>query len=302
LTNKFSTLKGVAPVKQRIRISLFVVSLLALGAVESTLAQQPHETPHKAEPPTGGHANLAEAATNPIANLMQLQVQEAYSWENHNSDGYSNVATFQAVIPIATKSEKVPLWINRTTLPYVTTPDLGDPVGRRQGLGDTDVLMLAIPKLKTPGVQLGLGFNSSIPTAGDNRYTGSGKWELGPSALYINMQTPGFQWGLFAYQLWSVGTAKNQAGRPDVSKLSLQPILTKHFNKGWYIATPDLPQTYDFKTKKWTLAIGPQVGRVTKLGKLPVKLFAEVLYDPIKNNGPTSKWTFKANLTFLLPG
>ena len=35
----------------------------------------PHESPHKAEPPTGGHKNLAEAATNPLANLMQFQFQ-----------------------------------------------------------------------------------------------------------------------------------------------------------------------------------------------------------------------------------
>jgi len=35
----------------------------------------PHVTPHKAEPPTGGHTNLAAAATNPIANLIQFQVQ-----------------------------------------------------------------------------------------------------------------------------------------------------------------------------------------------------------------------------------
>jgi hypothetical protein len=35
----------------------------------------PHERPAPAEPPTGGHANLAEAATNPVANLVQFQVQ-----------------------------------------------------------------------------------------------------------------------------------------------------------------------------------------------------------------------------------
>jgi hypothetical protein len=214
--------------------------------------KQPHETPHKAEPPEGGHASLADAATNPISNLMQIQVQNTYKWKNYNSDGYANVATLQAVIPIPTKSEKVPLWINRTTVPYVTTPDLGDPVGRRQGVGDVNLLMLAVPKLETPGIQMGFGFNSSIPTAGDNRYTGSGKWQIGPSALYINMKTPSIQWGIFAYQLWSVGTARNQAGRDSVSKLSLQPFITKHLKNGWYIGTPDTPQTYDFKSDKWT--------------------------------------------------
>ena len=40
-----------------------------------------HEQPHPHEPPTGGHANLAGAATNPVANLVQFQMQNSYSPE-----------------------------------------------------------------------------------------------------------------------------------------------------------------------------------------------------------------------------
>ncbi len=58
----------------------------------------PHETPYKAEPPTGGNANLAGAATNPIANLIQFQLQNSYSPSNYNSDGYSNVFVLQPVV------------------------------------------------------------------------------------------------------------------------------------------------------------------------------------------------------------
>jgi hypothetical protein len=91
------------------------------------------------------------------------------------------------------------------------------------------------------------------------------------------------------------------ANRPGVSKLSLQPFISKHLKKGWYIGSPDTPQTYDFKSNKWTWALGGQVGRVMKIGHQPVKLFGEILYNPSKNNGPTAKWTAKANLTFLFP-
>ena len=203
----------------------------------------PHQTPHTVEPPTGGHANLSAAATNPIANLVQFQVLDQYNWENHNSDGYSNAAILQAVVPFKLPWESVPLLITRTTLPYVTTPDLGDPIGRKHGFGDVNMLLLASPKLETKGVQVGLGINTAIPTAGDNDFTGSGKWQAGPAALYINMRTPKIQWGLFAYQLWDFASSSGNSDRPGVSKLSLQPILTKHFDGGWYIATPDLPQT-----------------------------------------------------------
>ncbi len=36
-----------------------------------------------------------------------------------------------------------------------------------------------------------------------------------------------------------------------------------------------------------------------KLGKLPVKLFGEVLYNPEDDAGATPTWTFKANMTML---
>jgi hypothetical protein len=261
----------------------------------------PHEAPHKAEPPTGGHANLAAAATNPISNLVQVQVQNAYSPSNHNSNGYSNVSTLQAVVPFKLPWDKVPLLITRSTLPYVTTPNFDGSVGRQRGFGDAEILLLATPKLKTKGVQIGLGMNTAFPTAGDNNFTGNGKWQAGPAALYINMQTPKLQWGLFGYQLWDVASSAGNSDRPDVSKLSIQPILTKHFDKGWYVASSDTPQTYDWETKKWDLALGAQVGRVQKLGKAPVKWFTEVLYNPVDDNGATSEWSFKANLTFLFP-
>ena len=155
-------------------------------------SKAPHESPHKAEPPTGGHKNLAQAATNPIANLIQFQVINNYNWENHNSSGYSNATILQPVVPFKLPWEKVPLLITRTTLPYVTTPNFDGPEDRKRGFGDTDLLMLASPKLETKGVQVGLGLNTVIPTAGDNDFTGSGKWQAGPAALYINMQAPIF--------------------------------------------------------------------------------------------------------------
>lgn len=264
-------------------------------------SKAPHESPHKAEPPTGGHANLAESATNPIANLIQFQVQNGYSGSNHNSNGYSNVTTLQPVIPVKLPWEKVPLLITRTTLPYITTPNFNGPEDRKRGFGDTTFLGMLSPKLKTKGVQVGFGPTLVIPTAGDNEFVGSGKWQAGPSAVYINMKTPKLQWGIFAFQLWDFASSDSGSGRQGVSKLSIQPFITMHFDKGWYVGTPEVPQTYDFKADKWTWALGPQVGRVMKLGKMPVKLFGAFYYNPEDDNGPNAEWTAKFNITFLFP-
>jgi hypothetical protein len=95
--------------KRRTRISFFAVSVLALGAVESILA-----APDSAETAVTGSAEL-------WASVSTLSVSAS-----------STQATMQMVAPIALSSKKVPLMITRTTLPYVTTPDLGAPVGRQR--------------------------------------------------------------------------------------------------------------------------------------------------------------------------
>jgi hypothetical protein len=259
----------------------------------------PHERPPPHDP-TGGakHANLGQAATNPIANLIQFQLINAYNWENHNSSGGSNNFILQPVIPIKLPWEKVPILVTRTTLPYVWTPDLGDPIGRKDGFGDLTSLGLFTPKLKTKGVQVGLGWSLTMPTAGDNDFTGSGKWSAGPAFLYINMKTPHLQWGLFTFQEWSFA---GDSDREDVNQLSLQPFITYHFGKGWYVGSPEIPQTYNFENSKWTWAIGPQLGRVFKIGKRPVKMFGAVYYNPEDDAGPTPEWTAKIGLTLLFP-
>jgi hypothetical protein len=205
------------------------------------------------------------------------------------------------VIPVKLAWEAAPLLITRSTLPYITTPEFEGSGDRVRGFGDAEVLLLVTPKLEAKGIQMGFGINSVIPTGGDNLFVSDRKWQIGPSALYINMRTPKLQWGLFTYYLADFADASNASEKSHVSKLSLQPFITKHLDEGWYVGTPDTPQTYDYNSDKWTWALGGQVGRVMKLGKQPVKLFGEVLYNPEDDNGPNAEWTAKFNITFLLP-
>ncbi len=78
-------------------------------------------------------------------------------------------------------------------------------------------------------------------------------------------------------------------------------FIIQHLDKGWYVGSPDAPQFYDWKAEKWQLNLGGQVGRVFKIGKQPVKMFGEMLHNPVDNGGPTAKWTAKIGLTLLFP-
>jgi hypothetical protein len=248
--------------------------------------------------------SLAEKATNPLGSLVQLQLINQYNFKTYSpapgvSGDHSNVFEVQPVIPFKLPFKFVPEVITRTTVPYVTTPNLGPVVGRHDGLGDTVMNLFGILNLGIEGVTIGVGPTFTFPTATSD-FTGSGKWQAGPTFLAIVTKIPKVQYGVLAYQQWSFADASGTFPRKDVSELNLQPFITKHFSGGWYAGSQDVPWTYNFKTDNWTMPIGPKVGRVFHIGKQPVNAFGAVYYSPF-HDGPSEKWTARVGLTLLFP-
>ena len=119
-----------------------------------------------------GHAfsgdDLGEAATNPVSDLIQFRLQNAYNPSVYNADGYSNAALIQTVVPIpslAKKFDSLKGIVTRATIPYVSTPDL-DVVGRQHGFGDTNFLAFAVPKAAPKNTVWGAGLAMNLPTRG----------------------------------------------------------------------------------------------------------------------------------------
>jgi hypothetical protein len=241
---------------------------------------------------------LAEKATNPLGNLIQFQMIDQYNFEHYKPADSSNAAIVQPVIPFKLPFEFMPLLITRTTVPLVTTPDLGPALGgRHTDLGDTVMNLFGILNLGIKGLTIGVGPTFTFPTAG-SKFTGSGKWQAGPTFLAIATNIPTVQYGVLAYQQWSFASTRSSA--VDVSKLFLQPFITKHFQGGWYLGSQDVAWTYNFKTDKWTMPLGPKLGRVFHIGKQPVNAFGAVYYSPLHDGG-SAKWTFRVGLTLLFP-
>jgi len=261
----------------------------------------PHERPAPADPSGHKHANLAEAATNPLANLVQFQLQNQHNWDVDNGKGSSNAFLIQPVIPFNLPWKKVPLGIIRLTVPYVSTTEYPDPVGNEYGFGDTTLLAVAnMPIAK--GQMIGLGTSLVFPTAGSNPFLGSGKYQAGPAYAYINTMFKGWQLGFFGYQHWDYTNGPGGDDKPYVSEHFIQPLVVKHFGEGWYAGLQDVPWKYDFRLDNWSMPTGPRVGKVVKLGKLPLNLFTAFYYDPMRHDdAQTNVWTWKVNLTVLFP-
>lgn len=144
--------------------------------------------------------DLAGAATNPLANLMQFQFQYQYNGGYHNSNDTSQMGVIQPVIPFNLPFASVPTVITRTTIPYLTTPeiDVGNKLGSvsvglpedgfvdappslngkidsQSEWGDIVSLALFLPRLNLKGQTIGIGPVASFPLS-SNKLTGTGKW------------------------------------------------------------------------------------------------------------------------------
>jgi hypothetical protein len=149
---------------------------------------------------------------------------------------------------------------------------------------------------------IGLGASLVFPTGGSSEFLSSGKWQAGPAWAYLNTMFKGWQLGAFGWFHWDYANADNGSDKPYVNNTSVQPLIVKHFGKGWYVRTQDNPWEYDFRTNNWSMPMGPAVGKVFKLGKLPLNAFTGVYYDPFTHDdASTNVWSWKLNLTVLFP-
>jgi hypothetical protein len=283
-------------------IAAMFLSLASTGVYAHPETAAHHDDPahpHDHSDSSGG-SNLGDEATNPVAPLMSFRFQYQNSPSNYNADSYSQAIISQAVIPVPLPFESVPMLITRTTLSYIETPDLGDGVGKKNGFSDTSLLTFLIPDFGLKGHTIAIGASIGIPTGGDNEFTGSGQWTLGPTFAYVNTKTKGLQWGLLAYQNWDVSSTRSDA--EDVDNTNIQPILNYHFDEGYYVGLPDLPQTYDNETNNWTTQLGGVVGRVFPWHKQHLQIYGGVYYNTEENDDMVAaEWTAKINVSFLIP-
>ena len=163
-------------------------------------------------------AALAEEATNPLANLLQFQIQNSFVPSSFDSSGFSHALEIQPVIPYKLFDH---LNILRLTVPVVLTPDFDGPVNETSGLGDTSFLNVTI--FPNEWGNVAFGFNTVFPTATDERL-GSGKWQAGPAAAFLVTKIPKWQLGALFFNNWSYAT--NRSGSENVNKMSVQWFAT----------------------------------------------------------------------------
>lgn len=213
-------------------------------------------------------AQLAKDLSNPIADLVSVPFQ--FNWEQGvgEQDATRTVLNIQPVVPFALNDD----WnlIGRWIMPLVSQPSLAPGMESTFGLSDITFSTFFSPR-SSSGFTWGFGPVVALPMT-DDPALGSGKWQAGPTAVFLK-QTGPWTYGALVNQLWSFADSSDE-DRPDVDRLFLQPFLA-YATPGGVTYSVNSESTYDREAAdgdEWTVPITFMVSKVTQLGPFPFSI------------------------------
>ncbi len=280
------------------RYGILVLALLAVANSQSALAQDDLD-PAAA---VGETQALAQAAQNPVADMISLPLQNNTLFGVGANGDTANVLNLQPVIPISLGDWNL---ITRTIIPLIYLPDVtaGLPEvpanvesGGNFGLGDINLTGFLSPA-KSKGVVWGIGPSFGLNTATSD-LLGTGKWTVGPSAVVLAMPKP-WVLGVLARNLWSFA---GQSDRRSVNSFLLQPFVNYNLSSGWYLVTSPLV-TSNWQAgsgERWTLPLGGGAGKIFRIGSQAMNGQVQAFGNVVK---PTfaPDWSLRLQLQFMFP-
>ena len=216
--------------------------------------------------PAESSEELAKAAQNPIANMISIPLQSNFNLNVGPKNEMQYVGNLQPVIPInATENWNV---ITRTIIPFVYQPELGPDSGDVFGLGDIQFTAFLSPA-KSGALIWGVGPIVQFPSGTDQSIT-QGKWAAGPSAVALMIQGHWVYGALVNY----LSSFDGQHDRGAVSQWLIQPFINYNLPDGWYLTTSPIitANMMAESSQQWTVPVGGGVGKIIRIGKLPVNL------------------------------
>jgi hypothetical protein len=280
---------------------VLVALTAALSAVESAQTAA-SGLPGLAIHESKSMGNVAKQLNNPVADLWALNFQfNRYYLQGEATDRTreQDVMNFQPVLPVHLTSE----WnlITRPVFPYIfSSPDFepGEGWDEKSGFGDMALVSLLSPAKLTGGFIWGGGPTFLFPTA-TNDALGQGKYQAGPAAVGLYM---GKEWvfGALGQQWWSYA---GDGDRESTSQANVQYFIQYMFGDHWQIGmAPNI--LIDWKAdqdNRFTVPVGLGIGKLVKIGPLPVKFTVEVDYMAIHPDDFGQHWGVRFQMIPVLP-
>jgi hypothetical protein len=245
--------------------------------------------------------DLAKIAQNPVGNLISVPFQENAYLNTGPLDKTQNVLNIQPVIPIHLTSD----WniITRTILPIISLPAFAPGQGGTSGIGDAQISAFLSPA--KPGAWIwGVGAITQLPTH-SNDLLGNNNAGLGPTFVILHLER-GSPWvyGVLLNNVWSIGSSGNpfSSSSPKYNNGLMQPFLNFNFESGAYLTTsPIITVNWEARgSNQWTVPMGGGVGKLFKIGKLPVNTQIGAYYNVVRPDF-ASNWAIRAQVQFMFP-
>jgi hypothetical protein len=240
-------------------------------------------------------ADLAKAAQNPVADMMNLTFQNNTYFETGPKGKTQNVHLFQPVIPMELNDSLN--FIARPIIPLINQPPFIDSQNRNHGLGNIQFQGFFSPKEPVNDWIIGFGPYLEFPTnSGPDGRFGPDNWSAGPAFVALKIDGPWVYGGLFTH-LWSYA-----GNDPEVNLTTIQPFLNYNMKGGWYLTTgPSITSNWSAdSSQQWTVPVGGGIGRVFKIGKQPVNAKIAA-YHNLQSPRNGSDWQIQFQMQFLFP-
>ncbi len=243
-----------------------------------------------AEPEEASSADLAAAAQNPLASMISLPFQNNTTFDMDPGDETLNVLNIQPVWPFKVSKD----WnlITRTIIPIVSQPDF--PNSNREGIGDTSVTGWLSPTKPINNWTVGVGPVLSIPTA-TRSSLGADQFGGGVSAVGVYIKKPWVA-GALVNNVWGMENTDN------LNTFLFQYFVNYNLPKGWYLVTaPVITADWNARSgQKWIVPFGGGVGKLIKVGNLPINANAQV-YRNVEKPSNYGDWSLRLQLQFMFP-
>ena len=266
---------------------------------------------------------LAREMANPLAAFWRFD----YIGEHRNYQGSIPGAddqkgwihNFQFTMPFLEKDGKG--WVFRFSLPYlpdqpVYWADRGypewlirqvDPTLQEDGVwapthAHTDAVTfdLTYGGVNESGRILNYGVAGVLPTTSDTS-NGRQQFILGP-AVNIGKMADWGTYGVLASHVIDL-IEKRDKGAPDTTQTTLQFYYSYELGRGWHVISNPMV-TYDWEAdsgNKLNLPLGGGIAKTFKIGKVPVRVTAEVQYFVASTDRFGPDWLYKFSLSPIMP-
>ena len=237
---------------------------------------------------------LAQKSQNPVADLISVPLENDLNFGVGPRKDLQYILQAQPVIPFRLNGD----WnlISRTIVPFIHQPELAPGFGDVSGLGDI-VESLFLSPAKPGKVIWGVGPVLQFPTA-TNDALGQRQWGAGPTAVALTIRGPWLV-GALVNNVWSFA---GRGDRADLNQMLIQYFVIFTFPGAWSVESAPVI-TADWKAvrdNRWTVPLGAGVGKIVRLGKLPLGTSVDAYYNVVRPDH-AAKWQLRIRIQLLFP-